>query len=449
MEAEAFARVLGSPVNRALTNVFFLQEWNKRDTGVEGRHVEPQRIRSVGVIGAGIMGRGIAVASMRRNLPVTITDVSSEALTAGVRRILEELSDEAWIDGPDAERPLRCTPLPDGTRADAELAECDVVIESVVENLDAKKELFARVEPQLDDRAVLASNTSTIPISKLAAGLARPARFCGIHFFNPVNKMPLVEVIRGAQTDDQTVAKAVAYAKALGKLPIVVGDGPGFLVNRLLSPYLNESLELVRSGADVAHVEGAAKGFGMPIGPLALFDVIGIDTVLRAGQVMYEAFPDRVIASNLLTAMYKAGRLGQKSGAGFFVYDGKDSVGRADPEVEKIIAKRRRAQRSFTHDELTMRLFLPMLVEATRVLEEQLIRNLRDIDLGLIFGLGFPPFRGGLLFWADTLGAARIVELLKPYQQLGKRYEPTEMLLEMARNGGTFYPRLGRSSGQT
>jgi 3-hydroxyacyl-CoA dehydrogenase/enoyl-CoA hydratase/3-hydroxybutyryl-CoA epimerase/3-hydroxyacyl-CoA dehydrogenase/enoyl-CoA hydratase/3-hydroxybutyryl-CoA epimerase/enoyl-CoA isomerase len=219
----------------------------------------------------------------------------------------------------------------------------------------------------------------------------------------------------------------------------VVGDGPGFLVNRLLLPYMNESLELLMSGASIPDVDEAALEFGMPMGPISLFDVVGIDTAVHAGRVMYEAFPDRVVASELLMAFYKQGRLGQKSGAGFFAYRGGRGRGEPDPEANKILEKRRREQRTFSEKELTMRLFLPMIVEATRVLEERLVRNVRDVDLGLICGIGFPPSKGGLLFWADTLGAAKIVELLKPYAEIGKRYEPTSMLLAMAREGRKFY----------
>jgi 3-hydroxyacyl-CoA dehydrogenase len=313
------------------------------------------------------------------------------------------------------------------------------VIEAIIENIEIKKQLYADLESKLADDAILASNTSTIPITTLASDLARPEQFCGIHFFNPVRKMPLVEVIRGEKTSDETVATAVAYAKSLGKSPIVVNDGPGFLVNRLLLPYMNEALELILEGSDIKSVEKAAKGFGMPMGPITLFDVVGLDTALHADKVMYEAYPDRVVASELLTAIFKAGRLGQKSGGGFFDYGGKKNKAKPSPEADAIIEERRRDHREFNKQELTDRMFLPMLVEATRVLEDGLVRNVRDVDLGLVFGIGFPPFKGGLLFWADTLGAAKIVEMLKPYESIGRRFHPTEMLLDMAKTGRKFY----------
>ena len=439
IEAEGFADLFGTPINRALINVFFLTDRNKKDKGIDADGVEARKIDSVAVIGAGIMGQGIAAANVKRKIPVVIADASSDALTTGVQKVLEEVSYNRALKGPDAERAIAFAPLIRGTATDAELAGSDLVIEAVVENPQVKKELFARLEPQLGGQTILASNTSTIPIQKMAEGLAHPERFCGIHFFNPVRKMPLVEVIRGPKTDARTVATAVAFAKALGKSPIVVQDGPGFLVNRLLLPYMNEALELVLAGAELNQVDRVAKQFGMPMGPITLFDVVGVDTAMHAGRVMYEAFPDRVVASELLTAFFKAGRLGQKSGAGFFAYGGKSSRGSADPDADKLIKERRRGDESFTAELITQRLFLPMIVEATRVLEDKIVRNVRDVDLGLIFGIGFPPFKGGLLFWADTIGADKVVEQLKPFESLGKRFEPTEMLLEMSRSGGKFY----------
>jgi 3-hydroxyacyl-CoA dehydrogenase/enoyl-CoA hydratase/3-hydroxybutyryl-CoA epimerase/3-hydroxyacyl-CoA dehydrogenase/enoyl-CoA hydratase/3-hydroxybutyryl-CoA epimerase/enoyl-CoA isomerase len=254
--------------------------------------------------------------------------------------------------------------------------------------------------------------------------------------------MLLVEVIRGRETSDETVATAVAYAKSIGKSPIVVHDGPGFLVNRLLFPYLNESLELLGEGASIKAIERAATDFGMPMGPLALYDMVGLDTSVYAGRVMWEAFPDRTGASPILPAMVKAGRLGQKSGRGFFLYRDKKGRSEPDPALADWLATYRRGERKFSPDELSNRLLLPMVLEATRILEAQLVRDVRDVDLGVIFGLGFPAFRGGLLYWADTLGAAKIVELLKPFESLGPRLQPTPLLLEMAASGKKFYDQI-------
>jgi 3-hydroxyacyl-CoA dehydrogenase len=238
------------------------------------------------------------------------------------------------------------------------------------------------------------------------------------------------------------VAKMVAYAKRLGKSPIVVGDGPGFLVNRLLLPYMHEAVQLLVEGVPLKAIDKAAKTFGMPMGPLELYDIVGLDTAMHAGAVMHFAFPDRVSDSPLLRALYGAGRLGQKSGAGFYSYRNKKKRAEPDPALDEFIRPLlggKSQPEKLSGEQLADRLFLPMLLEATRVLEEHVARDARDVDLGLIFGIGFPPFRGGLLFWADTLGASAILKRLEPYQSLGARYAPTPMLLKMARKVTKFY----------
>ena len=377
--------------------------------------------------------------AVKRKLPVAITDVSPELLEKGVKNLLEEVSYNKSIKGPDVQRTLELAPLVNGTASISEIAGCDLIIEAVVENIDVKKQIYADVEPLISPETILASNTSTIPIGDLAADLEHPERFCGIHFFNPVRRMPLVEVIRGPKTSDETIITAVAFAKSIGKSPIVVNDGPGFLVNRILLPYMNEALELLLDGAAIGEIEQAAKAFGMPMGPLTLFDVVGLDTAFFAGSVLYQAFPDRCIANPLILQMVKQKRLGQKTGSGFFKYQGAKNRGIPDPEFDKLLQPLLRQRREATVEQITHRLFLPMLLEASRVLEDGIVRDVRDVDLGLIYGIGFPPFKGGLLFWADTVGAKQILQWLQPLEPLGERMKPTKMLLELAASGGKFY----------
>lgn len=443
MEAEGFAELFGSPVNRALLNVFFLQDANKKQAGPPG--AEPRKIEKVGVLGAGTMGQGIAAANVKRKIPVALSDMSDEAINRGVQGVITEVSYNRETKGPDAQKALELLPFITGTQSFADLEDASLVIEAVYESLDVKRDLFAEIEPQLSEDALLCSNTSTIPITTLAHGLTHPERFCGLHFFNPVRRMPLVEVIRGKQTSDDTIATAVAYAKAIGKSPIVVNDGPGFLVNRVLLPYMNEALLLLEEGAAIKAVDKAATGFGMPMGPIELYDTVGLDVALHAGTVMHNAFPDRVEPSKILPDMVHAKRLGQKNGQGFFDYT-TDSKGKSKPQpapaVDEIIKKH---QRTATKDNLTDRLFLPMFLEATRIIEEGIVTDVRDVDLALIYGIGFPPFRGGLFFWADTLGAAAIVEKLKQYESLGERYRPTKLLVEHAASGKKFYERRSAS----
>lgn len=441
MESEAFAELFGSPINRALLNVFFLQDANKKQTGVAG-DVSPRKVASASVLGAGIMGQGIAAAHVKRRIPVALGDVSAEAAGRGVQGVLGEVSYNKRTKSSDVERALQFAPLITGTTNDDELAASDMVIEAVFEDAEVKKELFARLEPRMHPDAILCSNTSTIPISQLAADLKHPERFCGLHFFNPVRRMPLVEVIRGEKTSDATIATAVAHAKRIGKSPIVVGDGPGFLVNRVLLPYMNEALLLLEEGVPIKQIDRAATAFGMPMGPITLYDTVGLDIALHAGGVMQRAFPDRVEPSVILPAMLAANRRGKKNGRGFFDYGSKKGRGQESAEVQQIVDQSSRVATGHTAGgeiDLTDRLLLPMLLEATRVVEDGIVADARDVDLGLIYGIGFPPFRGGLFCWADTIGTAAIVERLQPYAELGPRYEPTPMLLELAKSDGKFY----------
>jgi 3-hydroxyacyl-CoA dehydrogenase/enoyl-CoA hydratase/3-hydroxybutyryl-CoA epimerase/3-hydroxyacyl-CoA dehydrogenase/enoyl-CoA hydratase/3-hydroxybutyryl-CoA epimerase/enoyl-CoA isomerase len=443
MEAEDFAKLFGSPINRALLNVFFLTDRNKKDPGV-AKGAEPHKIATAGVVGAGVMGQGIAAANVKRGIPVAIMDSSREALARGVQGVLNEVAYNKQIKAPDVKRAVELAPLVNGTLSDVELCHSDLIVEAIVEKRDAKQQLFARLEPLLRDDAILASNTSTIPITQLADGLKHPDRFCGLHFFNPVRQMPLVEVIRGKKTSDATIATAVAYAKSLGKSPIVMNDGPGFLVNRLLLPYMNEAALMLCEGAAIAEIERAAKDFGMPMGPITLYDVVGIDVAVHAGRTMLEAFPDRVVPAEILQLLFDRGRLGQKVGRGFFDYGpakgGKPPRGTDSEEVAHLLDECRTGdERKFKPGEITDRLFLPMLLEATRVLEDHLVANARDVDLALIFGIGFPPFKGGLFFWADQLGPQKILDKLKTYAALGTRFEPTKLLTQVAKSGGHFY----------
>jgi 3-hydroxyacyl-CoA dehydrogenase/enoyl-CoA hydratase/3-hydroxybutyryl-CoA epimerase/3-hydroxyacyl-CoA dehydrogenase/enoyl-CoA hydratase/3-hydroxybutyryl-CoA epimerase/enoyl-CoA isomerase len=260
-----------------------------------------------------------------------------------------------------------------------------------------------------------------------------------MHFFNPVDRMQLVEVIRGEKTSDETVVTLVALAKQIGKTPIVVRDCPGFLVNRILFPYLNESLALLEEGAEPRAIDRAATDFGMPMGPITLNDVVGLDTSLYAGNVVNAAFADRARPTRILGELVKAGRLGQKSGAGFYSY-AKASRGVDDPAFAAILERVRTGRRDFSQEEITDRLFLPMLVEASRVLSEGIVREPGDVDMGLILGIGFPAFRGGILRWADTLGLAKVLEKLKRYEALGPRFQPTEQMRRLAAEGKGFYP---------
>ena len=321
----------------------------------------------------------------------------------------------------------------------AALADCDVVIEAVTENEELKTSIYGQLADTLGPDTILASNTSTISVTRMASAVPDAERFAGMHFFNPVDRMQLVEVIRGARSSDETLATLVALARRLGKTPIVVKDCPGFLVNRILLPYMAESLQLLREGASADAIDRAATRFGMPMGPIALHDLVGLDTALFAGRVVSAAFADRAIEMPILEDLVAAGRLGKKSGSGIRQFVGRRGKPAHDPEFEHFLEPHRLESRDFSTQDLQDRLFLPMLLEATRVMEEEIVREPAHADMGLILGIGFPPFRGGLLRWCDSLGAGEILKRLEPMIDLGPRFAPTDSLATMASNNSTWH----------
>jgi len=446
LESAAFATLATGDVSRQLVRVFRLGERNRRDSGIgsgdDDAAAAAATIERPAVVGAGIMGAGIAASHVRHGFEVTLVDVNAAVLERSVAGILDEA---AWDRAAKRTDPVRALALAGRLRTTTQpsaLAASDLVIESVVERTDVKRQVLAEIERTVGPGTVIATNTSTNPITKLATALGDPTRFCGIHFFNPVRRMTLVEVVRGPATTDATIATAVAHVKRLGKCPVVVRDSPGFLVNRLLMPYLHESVEMLRAGIDPRRIDRVARAFGMPMGPLELYDMIGLDTAFYAGLVLDEAFGDRIEASPVIPALVKSGRLGRKTGAGFYLYDAaagqRAKPARPDEGVAALVAPYALPHRETSDRTIADRLLLPIVLEATRVLDEGIVRDGRDIDLAVIHALGFPAFRGGVLAWADSLGAAEIVRRLEPLSDLGVRMHPTPRITDMARRGGRF-----------
>lgn len=438
VETETFVPLVGSPISRNLIAVFFMTQRIQKDPGVADSTIQPRPVERVGVIGAGIMGSGIAGAHIRRGIPALMLDTVPEALQKGAAGISKVMQTRLEIGRMTQAEMLQSLSLLSTSQNLSLLADRDIVIEAVVENEDVKTKLYRDLQPILRADAILASNTSTISITRMAKAVSRPESFAGMHFFNPVDRMQLVEVIRGEKTSDATVVTLVALAKRIGKSPIVVKDCPGFLVNRILFPYMNESLVLLEEGAEARAVDKAATAFGMPMGPITLNDLVGLDTALYAGKVVNSAFADRAKPSRILDELVAAGRLGQKSGAGFYSY-AKGSRGADDPAFAAILQKCKTASRTIDPEEISDRLFLPMLIEASRVLMEGIVREPADVDMGLILGLGFPAHKGGILRWADTIGLDKIVQKLKKYADLGPRFAPTEQMKTLAAAGKGFY----------
>ncbi|HYV38543.1 MAG TPA: 3-hydroxyacyl-CoA dehydrogenase NAD-binding domain-containing protein, partial [Gemmataceae bacterium] len=438
VEMEQFIPLIGSPISKSLIAVFFLQQKVAKDPGVADASIKPREVARVGVLGAGIMGSGIAGAHVRRGVPALMLDAVPAALEKGVGNIAKSMEARVAIGRMKPEEVLAALSKLNTTTDLKMMADRDVVIEAVVENEAVKTKTYQELQSILPDNTILASNTSTISITRMAKAWKKPENFAGMHFFNPVDRMQLVEVIRGEQTSDATVVTLVALARKVGKTPIVVRDCPGFLVNRILFPYINESLVLLEEGADPRAIDKAATKFGMPMGPITLNDLVGNDTSLYAGRVVNTAFADRAVNTTILDELVKAGRLGQKTGAGFYAYP-KGNKGVDDPAFAAILQKCRKGSRTIEADEITDRLFLSMLTEASRCLSENIVRDAGDLDMALILGIGFPPWRGGILRWADTVGLAKILERLKKYEPLGKRFEPTEQMRQLAASGKGFF----------
>ncbi len=446
-EQKAVGEVVGSPILANLIAIFFMKNRLSRDPGVTDPSARPRAVRSAGVLGTGLMGAGIATAHARSGIRTAMVDVDDDRIKDGLQRASEVVMSRIKIGRATPQDMANMLAMLNTSTSLAVFADADIVIEAITENEAAKKEAYQKLAKVMRDDAILASNTSTISITRMAESAPHPERFVGMHFFNPVDRMELVEVIRGEKTSEETVASVVALAKRIRKTPIVVKDCAGFLVNRVLFPYMNESLVLLQEGVPMEAIDKAAVKFGMPMGPITLTDLVGLATAVYAGKVVGAAYPDRAVGSPILVEMLQAGG-GGKSALRFYNAKGKGGKPEPNPAVAAIIAKHQTGTKAMDEAEITDRLFLPMLLEATRVLEEGIVREPGDVDMGLILGIGFPPFRGGILRWADTIGAAAIVEKLAKYAPLGKRYEPTESLLKLAKDGGTFYPRpkLGTAS---
>lgn len=440
-EKQAALEVFGSPVSANLIAIFFMNQRLDRDPGVEDKTIVPKEIRSAGVLGAGLMGAGIATACARSNVPATMVDLDQDRLRDGLERAKQVVESRIKIGRATVDDLAAMLAMLNTSTSTKNLAGCDIVIEAVTEHEPTKRKVYESLSAIVSPETILASNTSTLSITRLAEAVTEPSRFVGMHFFNPVDRMQLVEVIRGEKTSDQTVATTVALAKRLRKKPIVVNDCAGFLVNRVLFPYMNEALLLLLEGVPMDAIDKAATKFGMPMGPILLQDVVGLDTACFAGKVLHDAYPDRAVELPLMQDLVDAGRLGQKSGKGFRIFDPKHKKGAYDPEIETFLAKYRTGTSELSEEELVDRLFLPMLLEATRCLEENIVREPADVDMGLILGIGFPAFRGGILRWCDLEGAGNLVKRCEKFAHLGKRFEPTQTLLDHARSDKRFYPQ--------
>jgi 3-hydroxyacyl-CoA dehydrogenase/enoyl-CoA hydratase/3-hydroxybutyryl-CoA epimerase len=436
-EARHFGELAVSDVARQLMEIFFATTALKKDNGTDDPAVKPLPVERVGVLGGGLMGSGIAYVTVNAGLPVRLRekdDAAGGRALASVRAVLDERVKRRSIDRLERGEKMR---LLTTTTDWSGFKGVDLVIEAVFEDLALKQEMVRAFEA-VNAHGIFASNTSSIPIAKIAEASSRPERVLGMHYFSPVHKMPLLEIVVTDRTSKEAIATAVAVGKRQGKTVIVVGDGPGFYTSRVLGPYMGESAQLLAEGAAVDEVDRAIVAFGFPVGPFTLVDEVGIDVATKVGKILGDAFGERMAQPAALREIVAAGRLGRKNGKGFYTYGGKEK--RVDESVYDLLPGGR-TRKPFLPEEIHDRIVLPTVNEAIRCLGEGILRSARDGDVGAVFGLGFPPFRGGPFRYADAIGTRTLLEKMeKLAARHGPRFAPAPLLVEKGRADARFHP---------
>ncbi|EHK0944142.1 fatty acid oxidation complex subunit alpha FadJ [Citrobacter farmeri] len=438
-EARAFGELAMTPQSQALRNIFFASTDVKKDPGSE---VPPGPLNSVGVLGGGLMGGGIAyVTACKGGLPVRIKDINPKGINHALKYSWDQLETKVRRRHIKASERDKQLALISGSVDYRGFSHRDLVIEAVFEDLSLKQQMVAEVEKNCASHTIFASNTSSLPIGDIAAKAARPEQVIGLHFFSPVEKMPLVEVIPHATTSGKTIATTVKLAKKQGKTPIVVRDKAGFYVNRILAPYINEAIRLLTEGERVDQIDSALVKFGFPVGPIQLLDEVGIDTGTKIIPILEAAYGERFSApANVVSSILNDDRKGRKNGRGFYLYGakGRKSKKQVDPAIYALIGAQ--GQSRLSRQQIAERCVMLMLNEAARCFDEQVIRSARDGDIGAVFGIGFPPFLGGPFRYMDALGAGEVVAVLQRLASLyGPRFTPCDTLLQMAERGESFW----------
>ena len=444
LENQGFVKLAKTDAAKAQIGIFMADQLVK-GKGKKLAKSATKAVKMNAVLGAGIMGGGIAYQSAVKGLPVVMKDINQPALDLGLSEAAKILNKGMQLGKVTPEKMAKTLNAITPSLEYSAIKDVDLVIEAVVENPKVKSIVLKETEQNVDDDTILCSNTSTISINQLAESLEKPERFCGMHFFNPVHRMPLVEIIRGEKTSDDTIAAVVATTLQMGKTPIVVNDCPGFLVNRVLFPYFAGFSKLVLDGADFVAVDKVMeKQFGWPMGPAYLLDVVGMDTADHAASVMADGIPERMakVENDPVTLLFKEERLGQKNAKGFYNFS-KDKRGKpkkdAAPEAYELIKPHQAEASEFSSEEIIARLMIPMANEAIRCLEEGIVASAAEADMALIYGLGFPPFRGGIFRYIETMGLANFVELADKYAHLGPIYQITDGVRQMAAEGKSYF----------
>ena len=441
LEARSFGELVVSETAHRLIEIFFATTALKKDPGTDDAKAKARKAEHIVMLGGGLMGGGIAYVSISNGISVRLKDKDDAGVGRGykyVRGILDERVKKKQISREERDQVFaRLTATTDYTG----MAHADVVIEAVFEDLALKQKVLADIEAITGPSCIFASNTSSIPITKIAAGAKRPENVVGMHYFSPVHKMPLLEVIRTDKTDPSVIATAVALGKKQGKTVIVVKDGVGFYTSRIVGPYINEASHMVVEGVAIDAIDAALVDWGWPVGPLQLLDEVGIDVAAHVGPIVHEAFGDRMIPPGSMDRLVADDRKGRKNGRGFYRYDDdalKDGKRQVDTSIYKTLGVTQTVK--LPAEEIQMRCSLTFINEALHCFGEGILRSPRDGDIGAIFGLGFPPFRGGPFRYTDSIGAAEVLRRIQGYQErFGARWTPAPVLVEMAKKGERFY----------
>ncbi|MDF1882670.1 enoyl-CoA hydratase/isomerase family protein [Sulfurimonas sp. SAG-AH-194-C21] len=433
LEAFAFARLCVSDISKNLISLYYASEKLKHDSFVD-KEIKALSIKQTSVIGSGVMGGGIVWLFSKMDKAVRLKARSYESIAASFKHISASYSaivKRRRLTQREVELKMGRISYTDSYDG---FKNVDFVVEAVVEDKETKQEVYKDLENIVKESCIIASNTSSLSITMLGEKMKYPERFIGMHFFNPVPRMPLVEIIAGEKTSDETIATVVKLARDAGKTAVLVGDCAGFLVNRILLPYINECARLFEEGGSIEQIDKTIEDFGMPMGPFVLADEVGLDVGYKVSKVLEESYGERMQVAPILKKLIDMQLLGKKNKKGFYIHSGKNKT--VNPDLNAL----QFAHKSFDNDEIIDRAMLIMINEASRTLEEGIVKNASNLDMAMIMGTGFPPFRGGLLKYADAMGIEKVhLSLLHFQEKYGTRYEPSALIKTMAHKKETFY----------
>lgn len=439
-EAKLFGELVVSKPAEQLMNIFFATTELKKDSGIDATDIELHSIERVGVLGGGLMGAGIAfVSADKAGKKVRIKDMNEKGVNHALKycwEIYRKRIKRNRITLTEASQRFAAI---SGTTDYRGFKRTDLVIEAVFEDLKLKQQMIKDIEETCSEDVIFATNTSSIPISEIAKTSQRPQNIVGLHYFSPVEKMPLLEIIRGKETSDKVIASCVEFGKQQGKTVIVVEDGAGFYVNRILAPYMNEAGRLVAEGVAVDRIDKALVDAGYPVGPMTLLDEVGIDVATKVAPILETAFGERMAPPAMFDKLKTDDRKGRKNGRGFYRYDIKGKNRKpVDESIYQVLGVK--ADNLMDESKIVERCLLMMINEAVNCLQDGIIRNVRDGDIGAIFGIGFPPFLGGPFRYIDSIGADEIVKKMLLLEKIcGPRFKPAQMLVDKAESGEKFY----------